>query len=237
MTRIPDFLVFQLNTDIYAEERFPSYLWGMVDFRKSCCYPGATLPNGELVLPTLAFILCAYGTYALIRAWTRRNRRRFQPYQLLRRRRQLTLVGSTGVGVGIIILIAILGLPSQYGNLSSAGLISASWGQFASHSGQVMPSQEIMPIKPQTDSGQPVYASLHPGTPAAQFQEGKNASFPRPGNKTRLKKPGSPGKSLKTAVPVPKKEKAAAKQQAKNPKNKKKKPQSATDQKLAATAP
>ena len=189
------------------------------------------------MLPTLAFILCAYGTYALIRAWTRRSRRRFQPYQLLRRRRQLTLVGSTGVGVGIIILIAIIGLPSQYGNLSTAGILAASWGHDSYNSGRVMPRQEIMPIKPHTDSGQPVYASLHPETPAAQFQEGKNASFPRPGSKTRLKKPGSPGKTLKTAAPAPKKEKAAAKQQAKTPKIKKKKPQpAATDQKLAANA-
>ncbi len=188
------------------------------------------------MLPTLAFILCAYGTYALIRAWTKRNRRRFQPYQMLRRRKQLTLVGSTGVGVGIIILIAIIGLPSQYGNLSTAGIISASWERDSYSSGQVMPSQEILPIKPQTDAGQPVYASLHPETPASQFQEGKNASFPRPGSKSRLKKPGSPGKTLKTVAPIAKKEKAAAKPQAKTPKNKKKKAQSAADQKLAANA-
>ncbi|RJR36391.1 MAG: hypothetical protein C4567_13860 [Deltaproteobacteria bacterium] len=145
-------------------------------------------------------------------------------------------MGSTTVGVGIIILIAIIGIPSQNGNLGSAGIIAASWERDSYNSGQVMPHQEIMPVKPQSDSGQPVYASLHPGTPAAQFQEGKNASFPRPVSKTRLKKPAGPGKTVKTAVPTSKKEKAAAKQPAKTPKNKKKKPQPATNQKLAANA-
>lgn len=196
----------------------------------------ANAVKGESVLPTLGFILCAYVIYALCRAWTRRYRRRTMPYRQWRRRRQLTLVGGTGVGVGIIILISILGLPSQYEHLNSASIISASWGHDAYNSGRVMPRQEILPIKTQSEPGQPVYASLHPETPQTQLQAGKNAPSSRSGNKQRLRKPVSRGKTLKTVAPIPKKEKAPGKQQAKNSKNKKKKSPPSTDQKLAANS-
>ncbi|MBI4643272.1 MAG: hypothetical protein HY743_05985 [Deltaproteobacteria bacterium] len=114
------------------------------------------------MLPTLGFILCAYGIYALTRVWTRRHRRQFRSFRQVRRRRRLTLAGGTGVGVGIVILISILGLPPQYENLRSASIISASWGQDPGVAGQAMARQEILPIKTQGDSGQPAYAYLHP---------------------------------------------------------------------------
>lgn len=191
--------------------------------------------KGESVLPTLGFILCAYGIYALCRAWTRRHHRRFQPYRQWRRRRRLTLVGGTGVGVGVIILIAILGLPSQYENLSSASIISTSWGHDSWKSGQVMPRQEILPIKNSDDPGQPVYAYLHPETPPAQLQAEKKAHPSRSMKKQRLRKPAHLGKSSKTVAHASKKDKTPVKQRTKTHKNNKKRAQPSA-KKLAANS-
>ena len=182
--------------------------------------------KGESVLPTLGFILCAYAIYALYRAWTQRYRRRIQPYRQWQRKRRITLVGGTGVGVGIIILICILGLPGQYENLRSASIISASWGHDFWNPGQVMPRQEILPLKTQGNPGQPVYAYLHPETPPAQLLADKDAASSEPGKQHRLRKPAPLGKAPKTVVHTTvKKDKPSAKPQAKNLKNKKKKPQ------------
>lgn len=170
------------------------------------------------MLPTLGFILCAYGFYALTRAWTRRQRRRVIPYRYLQPKRRLTLVGGTGVGVGIIILISIVGLPSQYEHLKSASIISTSWGLDA-WSEQGMPRQEILPIKTQGDSGQPAYTYLHPETPSAQLLSGKNAPSSWPQKKPRLRKPAPRAKAQKAVAKAPKKEKAAGKIQAKKKKS------------------
>ena len=136
---------------------------------------------------------------------------------------RFTLVGGAGVGLGIIILIAILGLPSQYDNLTSANIISASWGYDSLKPGQVMPRQEILPLKTQSDPDHPVYAYLHPETPPAQLLADKNAPPTRPGKEQRLRKPVARGQALKATAHTPKKDKAPGKHQAKNNKNKKKK--------------
>ncbi|MBI4796166.1 MAG: hypothetical protein HY790_10100 [Deltaproteobacteria bacterium] len=183
------------------------------------------------MLPTLGFILCAYGIYALTRVWTRRHRRQFRSFRQVRRRRRLTLAGGTGVGVGIVILISILGLPPQYENLRSASIISASWGQDPGVAGQAMARQEILPIKTQGDSGQPAYAYLHPETPPVQMLPEKNAPPSWPKKKPRLRKVAPRAKAQKTVAKAPtKKDKAPSK-----PGAKKKKPHLPIE-KLAANA-
>jgi hypothetical protein len=182
--------------------------------------------KGESVLHTIGFILCAYGIYALCKAWNRRHRRRITPYRQWQRRRRLTLVGGTGVGVGIIILIAILGLPSQYENLKSASIISTSWGHDAWKPGQEVPRQEVLPIKTQSVAGQPVYAYLHPESPPAQLLGNDKSSSSRNDKFHRLGKNVHRGKAPKTISRVThKKERGSAKLRTKNLKTKKKKQQ------------
>lgn len=180
------------------------------------------------MLPTLGFILCSYVIYALFRAWTHRHRRGFQPYRQWQRRRRITMVGGTGVGLGIIILIFILGLPSQYENLRTSSIISASWGYDSWKPGQVMPRQEIMPLKTQDTSALPVYAYLHPETPPAQLLADKNAHPVRSGKKPRLRKRVTRSQAFKakvhkSVVHKSNKHKASAKHRAKGLKSKKKK--------------
>jgi hypothetical protein len=140
-------------------------------------------------------------------------------------------VGGTGVGVGIIILISIVGLPSQYEHFRSASIISTNWGIDAWSADQGMPRQEILPIKIQGGSGQPAYASLHPETPAAQLWSEKNALSSWPPKKPRLRKPAPRAKAQKPVAKAPtKKDKATSK-----PRAKKKKPHFPTD-KLVANA-
>jgi hypothetical protein len=181
--------------------------------------------KGESVLATIGFILCAYGIYAIVRAWTRHHRNRTTPYRQWQRRRRLTLVGGTGVGVGIILLIAILGLPNHYDNLKTASIISTSWGHDNWKPGQDMPRQEVLPIKPQNVPGQPVYAYLHPESPPAQLLD-KDKSSSRGDKFHRLGKNVHRGKAHKTISRVThKKEKGPAKSRTRNPKNNKKKQQ------------
>lgn len=183
----------------------------------------AKVAKGESVLPTLGFILCVYILYALYKGWTRRHRRQTAPYRQYQRRRRLTLVGGTGVGVGLILLICILGLPGQYENLKSASIISTSWGYDACKPGQVMSTQEILPLKTQGAQCQPVYAYLHPETPPSQLQEAKGVTHSQKGKLHRWGKHYSQGKAHKIRLrSTSKKNKAAAKHRPKHLKHKKK---------------
>jgi hypothetical protein len=127
-------------------------------------------------------------------------------------------VGGTGIGVGAILLAAILGPPLQYENLKTASIISASWGYDSVNVAQLTTRQEILPIKTQDDSGQPAYALLHPETPASQLLAEKHAPSTWPRKKHKLRKPNSHGKSLKTAAKAAKKIKTHSKQQSKSKK-------------------
>jgi len=162
------------------------------------------------VLPTLGFVISAYLLYALFRAWSRHHRRQFQPYRRYRWKGRLGLVGGTGIGLGSIILIAIVGFPSQYENLRTASIINASWGQDPLMPGQALQRQEILPIKNQSEQGQPAYAYLHPETPASQLLPERKAP-PRRLHKPSLRKPAPRGKGLKVVARAPKKEKTPAK--------------------------
>lgn len=184
--------------------------------------------KGEPLLPTLGFILCAYVIFALSKAWTRRYRRGFHPYGRWQRRSRITTMGGAGVGAGVIILICILGLPSRYENLGAANIISASWGDDSWKAGQVMSRQEIPPLKTQGDSGLPVYAYLHPETPADQLLADNNALPARPGEKYGLRKPLTRDQASKVRAKIhhPKKNKVTSKHRTENQKSKKKTPSS-----------
>jgi hypothetical protein len=162
------------------------------------------------VLPTLGFVLSAYLLYALFRAWSRHHHRQFQPYRGYRRKGRLGLVGGTGVGLGIIILVAIVGFPSQYENLRTASIITASWG-YESQMPEQGQRQEILPINNQSEQGQPAYAYLHPETPVPQVLQEKKSHRSRSLHKPTLRKSGHQGKAHKVTSRVHKKKKASAK--------------------------
>jgi hypothetical protein len=164
-----------------------------------------------LVLPTLGFVLSAYLLYALFRAWSRHHHRQFQPYRGYRRKGRLGLVGGTGVGLGIIILIAIVGFPSQYENLRTASIITASWGYESQLPDQGLQRQEILPIKNQREQGQPAYAYLHPETPVPQLLPKKKNPRARSLHKSTLRKAGSRGQAHKVAARGHKKKKTSSK--------------------------
>lgn len=188
------------------------------------------------MLPTLGFVLAAYLLYALYRAWSRHHRRQFRPYSRYRWKGRTVLVGGTGVGLGAVILISILGLPAPEENLRTAGFISASWGHEAWRSDPGMQRQEILPTKNQSDPGHPAYAYLHPETPAAQLPPEQTAPGPRRLQKPSLRKPVPQGKALKTIARVPPKKDKPSKDKASNKTRAKKKKSNAPVAKLAANA-
>lgn len=134
------------------------------------------------------------------------------------------MVGGAGVGAGVIILIFILGLPSPYHQLTTSSIIPASWGDDAWKSGQVMPRQEILPVKNQAAAGLPAYAYLHPETPPDQLLAEKNAAGAALGKKTGLRKPVTRSSTPKAKAKVhkTKKPKVVAKHRPKTTKSKKK---------------
>ncbi|MEW6658365.1 MAG: hypothetical protein AB1424_06870 [Thermodesulfobacteriota bacterium] len=163
------------------------------------------------MLPTLGFVVTAYLLYALFRVWCRHHRKQFQPYRRYRWKGRLGWVGGTGVGLGIIILIAIVGIPSQYENLRTASIVTASWGQDPLMPSQAMQRQEILPIKNQGQQGQPVYAYLHPETPTPQLLSEKKGPGLRSLPKPTLRKPAPRAKGVKNVAKGPKKDKAPTK--------------------------
>jgi hypothetical protein len=120
-------------------------------------------------------------------------------------------VGGTGVGLGIILLIGIVGIPSQYEHLKTASVVTASWGQDPFAPTQAMQRQEILPLKNHGQQGQPVYAYLHPETPEPQSLSEKIGPGLRRLHKPALRKPAPRVKSSKTMAKERKKDKARPK--------------------------
>ncbi len=160
------------------------------------------------MLPTLIFVACAYLVYALFRVWSRCHRKQFLPYKCQRRRVRLGWVGGTGVGVGIIILLCIIGLPYQDENLRTASIISATWVQDPVVPALAMQHQESFPLKNQIEQGQPAYAYLHPESPSLQVLPEKKAHRPRRLHKAGMKHAGHAAKTVKVVTTGSKKEKA-----------------------------
>lgn len=172
------------------------------------------------MLPTLGFVLSSYLIYALCRAWSRHHHKQFRPYKYSRYRwkGRLGLVGGTSIGLGIIILISIVGFPSQYENLRTASIITASWGYESWMPGQGLQRQEILPIKNQSEQGQPAYAYLHPETTVPQLLPEKKSPRSRSLHKSTLRKAMPRGKASKIMTQVSKKGKAPTKARTKKQK-------------------
>lgn len=168
------------------------------------------------MLPTLAFILWAYGVYALISAVSRRK----SGYHRGRSRRprygRLALVGSVAVGLALVLWLA-LPQDQEDKNLKLAGFLGTVWAE--GWPDKVDKPLEYPPLKAQKPGAQPVYALLHPETPPIHVKPEKAAPKPRPAKKAKVQKAaGPPAKVTKLSSQPAKKDKVAAKKASKKKK-------------------
>lgn len=181
------------------------------------------------MLPTLVFILWAYGMYALISALAGRKGTRFRARGSGRRFGWLALVVGAGAGLGLAVVMA-QSLDDRHQNLRLSGFMGTVWAE--GWPDKVEQRVEYPPIKVTAAGDQPVYALLHPGTSSADLAQEKTALKPRPVKKPK-KAAVPPAKGVKVVAQKPKKDQVAAKNKPKTP-PKKKKP--AADKKSADAA-
>ena len=176
------------------------------------------------MLPTLVFILWAYGMYALIATISGRKSTSLRGRSPWRRFGWLGLLAGAGVGLGLAVFLA-QSFDEQNHNLRLAGFLGTVWAEGPD---KVNGRVEYPPIKSTASGDQPVYALLHPGTPPAQMAKEKTAPKPRPARKPKARKdPAQQAKNAKAAVQAAKKEKGAAKSKSKTAKKKKPSPPTA----------
>lgn len=171
------------------------------------------------MLPTLIFILWAYGMYALISALAGRKGSRLRVRSPWRRYGWLSLVATTGIGLGLAVMAAH-SFEQENHSLKLAGFLGTVWAEGWPE--QVERRVEDPPIKSTPAGDQPVYALLHPGTSPAELAQEKTAPKLRPAHKPKARKdPATQAKGAKVAAPKPKKEQVAAKNKSKTAKKKK----------------
>lgn len=173
------------------------------------------------MLLTLAFILWAYGMYALITAWSRRRGGNHRGRSHWRRYGWLTLAGSSAAALGLILWLAS---PSsqQERNLKLAGFLGDLGWADKEVTEKAEARVESPPIKGQGPGDQPAYAYLHPETPPNEIAPERKPPTPRPMRKPKLQKMAkTQAKGGKVHTTTARKEKATGKSAAK-----KKKPQS-----------
>ncbi len=134
------------------------------------------------MLPTLVFILWAYGMYALISALSGRRGSRLRSRSPLRRYAWLGLVVTPGVGLSLAIVLAqSFNLERQ--NLKQAGFLGTVWAE--DWPDKVERRVEDPPIKSTACGEQPVYTLLHPGAHPPELAQEKTAPKPKPAPKIR----------------------------------------------------
>ncbi len=169
------------------------------------------------MLPTLVFILWAYGMYALISALAGRKGSRLRYRSNWRRYGWLGLVAATGVGLGLVVMLAN-SFDQENHSLKLSGFLGTVWAEGWPEQRRV----EEPPIKNMSSGDRPVYALLHPGTAPAELAQEKTAPKLRPVHKPKMRKAPAPAaKGAKTVAAKPKKEQVAAKGKAKTAKKKK----------------
>jgi len=165
------------------------------------------------VLPTLLFILWAYGTYALFTVILQRKGGHFRSRSRWRRLGWLTLAG--GLGAGLVGLTWLSFSPDQeHQNLKLSGFLGTvyaeGWPEKVDRR-----QYPLAKTQSQGPGDQPIYALLHPETPASQVEPEKKSPKPRPGRKAKLEKPAANSLKGKASAAIPKKDKVAAKGKAK----------------------
>jgi hypothetical protein len=184
-----------------------------------------------LVLPTLVFILWAYGMYALISTLSGRKGSSLRARSPWWRFGWLGLLAGAAMGLGLAVLLA-QSFDDRDHDLKLAGFLGTVWAE--GWPDKVEDRVEYPPLKSTASGTQPIYVLLHPDTsPAASVRE-KTTPRPRPAFKPKVHKAqASQGKGHKGAMQVAKKDKGAAKHKSKA--TKKKKPALATTGKKATS--
>ncbi len=168
------------------------------------------------MLPTLVFILWAYGMYALISALAGRKTGRYRPGGPRRRYGWLGLAAGALAGLGLAVVLA-QSFDDREHDLKLSGFLGTVWAD-----GWPERQVEEPPIKNLPAGNQPAYALLHPGTSPAELAQDKTVPKPRPARKPKMNKtPASQAKTAKVAAQKPKKESSTAKNKAKTVKKKK----------------
>lgn len=171
------------------------------------------------MLPTLAVILWAYGMYALVSFLFQRKGGQLRGRSRWCRLTWLTVVVSVTAGVGLILWCWVApGKNDQ--RLKLAGFLGTV---YAEGWPDRVDRQEYPPVKGQNQGAdeKPVYALLHPETPASQVEPGKKLPKPRPSRAVKTgqgpgaaDKVGKSARAAKAPAPHLKKDKAAAKSRA-----------------------
>lgn len=179
-----------------------------------------TIPEqGELVLHTLIFILCAYAMYALISPLSGRKGSRLRARSPWRRYGWFALVASTGIGLVLAVVLAN-SFDRKNQSLKLSGFLGTVWAE--GFPDKVERLVEDPPIKNTPTGDQPAYALLHPGTSPSELAQEKRAPKPRPALKPKVQKAPAPqAKGPETAAAKPPKEQVAAKNKSKTAKKKK----------------
>jgi len=175
------------------------------------------------VLPTLAVILWAYGMYALFSFIF--SRKGGHPRDRHRGHRPIWVTLMAGVTVGLgLILWCWISPDKSHQKLRLAGFLGTV---YAEGWPDRVDRLEDPPVKGQnqTAEGKPVYALLHPETPASQVEPEKKLIRPRPIRAAKTEKTlgaadkaGKSAKAAKVPASQAKKDKVAAKSRAKKKK-------------------
>ena len=112
------------------------------------------------MLPTLVFILWAYGMYALITTLIGRRGSKFRARGSGWRYGWLALAAGGLVGLGLTVVLAQSFAEKDH-NLKLAGFLGTVWAE--GWPDKVDQRVEYPPIEGTAAGGQPVYALLHPG--------------------------------------------------------------------------
>lgn len=161
------------------------------------------------MLPTLIFILWAYGMYALISALSGRRTGKYRAGGSRRRYAWLGLTAGAVAGLGLAVLLA-QSFDDQEHNLKLSGFLGTVWAD--GWPDRMERRLEDPPMKSTPAGNQPVYALLNPGAPSTESAQEKTAPKPRPAHKPKLGKTSAPqAKGSKVTAQKSKKELVTAK--------------------------
>jgi hypothetical protein len=161
------------------------------------------------LLPTILFILGAYGLYALVLVWCQWQRSRWTGRRRQGRPRWLTLTG------GAIFLGIFLGLTSWLApsnsdqKLKLAGILGVSESE-VDLAKQASLRAATLRLEPKPPQGEPAYTLLHPESPPSLLPPAKSSLGAVPLHKPKVKRAGKDTPKPRVEASLSKKDKAAA---------------------------
>jgi hypothetical protein len=174
-----------------------------------------------MVLPTVAFIIGAYGMYAFWVVWPRRQGRQGLGRSRGRSRLRLGLVGALAAGLSLLAWFSIL-TGERESRFQLAGFLGLTW-QDGWAAPMAEKQVEPLPVKSQAAGEQPGYALLHPSAPPMAAAPDKKSApglkpLPKPKAKPKTAVPKIAAKGAKTTTVAARKDKTTGKAKAKKKK-------------------